>query len=95
MIAPVGSHVVAAVGRSVGTPVWLVAPIGTRLPVEYVDAIGGHVIDAASTWDLDLDDLPRGLISHVVTADGLTDDVTGALVADCPFAPELLRFSPF
>ena len=98
LIAPVGSHVLAAVGRSVDTPVWLVTPTGTRLPVEYVDAIGSQVIDASASsasWDLDLDDLPTGLVSHVVTADGVTADVSDGLAADCPFAPELLRFSPF
>lgn len=95
VIAPVGSHVVAAVARSVGTPVWLVAGAGTRLPPEYVDAIGRLVIDDAASWDLDVDDLPLELITHVAGADGLSADVTAALRPDCPFAPELLRFSPF
>lgn len=95
LIAPVGSHVVAAVARSVGTPVWLVAPTGTRLPGEYVDAIGSQVVHSAGTWDGELDDVPLDLVSHVVTADGVTSDVVAALRADCPFAPELLRFSPF
>jgi len=95
VIAPVGSHVVAAVARSVGTPVWLAVGAGTRLPAEYVDAIGRLVIDEANSWNLDVDDLPLELVSHVVGAEGLSDDVAGALRPDCPFAPELLRFSPF
>jgi translation initiation factor 2B subunit (eIF-2B alpha/beta/delta family) len=95
VIAPVGSHVLAAVARSVGTPVWLVAGAGTRLPTEYVDAIGRLVIDAAPSWNLDVDDLPLDLVSHVAGADGVSDDVGTALRPDCPFAPELLRFSPF
>jgi hypothetical protein len=95
VIAPAGSHVIAAVARSVGTPVWLVAGAGTRLPVEYVDAIGGLVIDAAPSWNLDVDDLPLELVTHVAGADGVTDDLAAALRSDCPFAPELLRFSPF
>ncbi len=94
VIAPVGSHVIAAVARSVDTPVWLVAGIGTRLPIEYVDAIAEHAIDASS-WDGDLDDLPLDLVTHVASSDGLTDDLATGLRADCPFAPELLRFSPF
>ena len=94
LIAPVGSHVVAAVARTVDTPVWLVAGTGTRLPIEYVDAIADHAIDASS-WDGDLDDLPLDLVTHVVAADGVTDDVAIGLAPDCPFAPELLRFSPF
>lgn len=95
VIAPVGSHVIAAVARSVGTPVWLVAGAGTRLPTEYVDAIGRLVIDAASSWNLDVDDIPLELITHVASADGVSDEVASALRPDCPFAPELLRFSPF
>jgi translation initiation factor 2B subunit (eIF-2B alpha/beta/delta family) len=95
IIAPVGSHVIAAVARSVGTPVWLVAGAGARLPVEYVDAIGDRVIDAQKSWDLDVDDLPVELVTHVASASGLDDDVERALRPDCPFAPELLRTSPF
>ena len=95
VIAPVGSHLIAAVARSVGTPVWLVAGAGTRLPTEYVDAIGRLVVDASSSWDLDVDDLPLELVTHVAGADGVSDDVPAALRPDCPFAPELLRFSPF
>ena len=77
------------------TPVWLTTSAGCRLPVEYVDAIGGHVIDADASWDLDVDDLPLDLITHVASADGVSADVVGSLRSDCPFAPELLRFSPF
>ena len=95
VIARAGSHVVAAVARSVCTPVWLVTGSGTRLPAEYVDAIGGLVIDAAPSWTLEVDDLPLELVTHVASADGVTDDVAAALRPDCPFAPELLRFSPF
>ncbi len=94
VIAPVGSHVVAAVAGTVGTPVWLATGIGTRLPTEYLDAIGEHAIDASS-WDGDLDDLPIGLVTHVASADGVTDAVAQGLQPTCPFAPELLRFSPF
>lgn len=95
VLAPVGSHVVAAVARSVGTPVWLTTASGCRLPVEYVDAIGGQVVDAGASWDLDVDDLPLDLVTHVASADGVSDEVAAGLRPDCPFAPELLRFSPF
>ena len=36
VLAPVGSQVLAAVGRAADTPVWLVAGTGTRLPQQYV-----------------------------------------------------------
>ncbi|MEO6652330.1 MAG: hypothetical protein ABIP17_06710 [Ilumatobacteraceae bacterium] len=94
VIARVGSHVVAAVAATVDTPVWLATPIGTRLPIGYLDSIGEQVIDSTS-WNGDYDDLPIGLVTHVATQDGVTDDVAGALAPTCPFAPELLRFSPF
>lgn len=93
VLAPIGSHVVAAVARSLGVPVWCAAGIGSRLPVEYVDAIGERVLASAEPWDLDLDDLPPGLITHVASVDGVTTDVATGLAATCPFAPELLRTS--
>jgi hypothetical protein len=95
VLAPVGSHVVAAVARSVATPVWLAAGIGRRLPVEYVDAISEAVVTESAVWDLDLDDVPVSLITHVGSRDGVSDDVAAALASDTPFAPELLRSSPF
>jgi hypothetical protein len=95
VLAPVGSHVVAAVARSVGTPVWLVTGIGRRLPVQYVDAIAERVVVETAAWDLDVDDLPVDLVTHVASVDGVSDQVAAALRADCPMAPELLRTSAF
>ncbi len=95
VLAPVGSHVIAAVARSVDVPVWLVAGIGRRLPIEYVDAIAERVVRESAVWDLDVDDLPVGLATHVAGAEGLSDDVDSALRPDVPCAPELLRASPF
>lgn len=92
-LAPVGSHVIAAVARSVGAPVWMVAGVGRRLPTEYVDAIAERVTAGSSSWDVDVDDLPLDLVTHVVTEDGVAD--VADLRPDCPFAPELLRSSPF
>lgn len=92
VLAPVGSHVLAAVAASVGTPVWCAAGIGRRLPVEYVDEIAARAL-VGDPWELDLDDLPVALVTHVATADGLTSDVAAGLRAECPFAPELLRTS--
>lgn len=93
VLAPIGSHVIGAVARSVRTPVWLVAGVGRRLPGEYVDAIAAQVLSCAPGWDVDLDDLPRDLVTHVVTEDGLAGAET--LRPSCPLAPELLRTSPF
>lgn len=92
VLAPVGSHVLAAVAASLGVPVWLTLGIGRRLPVEYVDAIAERVL-CGDPWDLDLDDLPVGLVTHVASAAGLTDDVAAGLRPECGFVPELLRTS--
>ncbi len=94
-LAPVGSHVVAAVARSVDTPVWLVTGVGRRLPSEYVDAIGERLVAGHEAWDLDVDDLPIELVTHVASCDGVGGDVAAALRPDCQIAPELLRSSPF
>lgn len=95
VLAAVGSHVLAAVADSVSVPVWLVAGVGRRLPVEYVDTIAERVLVDAATWDHDIDDLPVPLVSHVVNEDGFVADVATGLRPACAFAPELLRSSPF
>lgn len=89
VLAPVGSQVVAAVASSAGTPVWLVAGTGTRLPVQYVDEIADRVLD--DDWSGSVDDLPLELIDHVVNDDGLVPMSPAALRPDCPLTPELLR----
>lgn len=93
VLAPAGSHVLAAVAASLGVPVWLVTGIGRRLPIEYVDAIAERVLCGAP-WDLDVDDLPVQLVTHVASAGGLTADVAAGLRPECPFVPELLRTGP-
>jgi hypothetical protein len=90
VLAPVGSQVVAAVGRSAGTPVWLVAGAGTRLPAQYVDEIAGRVV-SEDDWSGSVDDLPLDLVDTVVNDDGAVPCSPVALRPDCPIAPELLR----
>jgi hypothetical protein len=94
ILAPIGSHVVAAVAASLGVPVWCTVGLGRRLPVEYVDAIAGMVVDAADPFEIDIDDLPVALISCVVSAACISSDPVSALRAECALAPELLRSSP-
>ena len=95
VLAAIGSHVVAAVAATVGTPVWLAAGVGRRLPVQYVTAIADRVTVDAAVWEVEFDDVPLGLISHVGSIDGVSDQVADSLSADCPFAPELIRSSAF
>jgi hypothetical protein len=44
-------------------------------------------------FDVDIDELPIGLLSHVATPAGVSADVEAALQPECAFAPELLRSS--
>lgn len=94
VLAPIGSHVLAAVASQIGVPVWCTVGIGRRLPIEYVDAIAERIVADRAPYDLDVDDLPVQLVSHVASADGVSTDVAAALRAECGFAPELLRASP-
>jgi hypothetical protein len=91
LLAPVGSHVLAAVAAHLDTPVWCALGIGRRLPCEYVDAIAERVAAGYESFDVDIDELPLGLLSHVATPDGVCSDVAAALQPECVFAPELLR----
>jgi hypothetical protein len=95
VLAPIGSHVVAAVASSVNTPVWLVTGTGRRLPHQYVDEMADRVLGSSAVWDLDVDDVPISLVTHVASVDGVVEITPAALRPDCPFAPELLRTSPF
>lgn len=94
VLAPVGSHVLAAVAAHLETPVWCALGLGRRLPCEYVDAIAERVLDGWEPFEADIDELPIALLSHVATADGVSADVGAALGPECAYAPELLRTSP-
>ena len=90
VLAGLGSQVLAATAHAAGTPVWLVAPTGTRLPTQYVDEVARRAVPDAG-WEATLDDVSVDLIDTVVTAAGTSTNVAVALRPDCPFAPELLR----
>jgi hypothetical protein len=94
LLAPVGSHVLAAVAAHLDTPVWCALGIGRRLPGEYVDTIAERLLAGCESFDADIDDLPISLVSHVATPDGVSADVSAALQPECAYAPELLRTSP-
>jgi hypothetical protein len=94
VLAPVGSHVLAAVAADLDTPLWCTLGLGRRLPSEYVDAIGERVLAGCESFDADVDELPLRLLSHVATPDGVSVDIVAALHPECAYAPELLRTSP-
>ncbi|HEX6657052.1 MAG TPA: hypothetical protein VF065_03150 [Ilumatobacter sp.] len=94
VLAPVGSHVLAAVAAHLDTPVWCALGIGRRLPGEYVDAIADRAVAGYESFDVDIDELPIRLLSHVATTNGVCADVATALQPECVFVPELMRSSP-
>lgn len=96
-IVPAGSSTIAAAARTWGTPVWLVAGVGRRLPTGFVDAMVATVEAAAEDtdpWDLDVEVLPTSMVTHVVGPHGRVPMGPPAIVPECPLAPELLRHSP-
>ena len=59
VLAPVGSHVVAAVAASSVSPVWCALGIGRRLPTDYVDAIADRGSSIGRIRSIvDIDELP-------------------------------------
>lgn len=85
-----GSRAAAAVARSAGVTVWLVAATGRVLPDQVHAACRAAAIDD-EPWDGDVDTVPVELIDRLVGPTGLTDPRTGLSSPECPVAAELLR----
>jgi hypothetical protein len=75
---------VARAGIAAGTPVWLLAPVGTCLPRRYVEAIVEGAPDLVAEVDAEL-------AARIVGPHGARADVSAALAPTAPMAPELLR----
>lgn len=91
-IVPIGSSTLAAAATAWGTPVWLVAGVGRRLPEPVLDAMAAALDRAADDldpWDLDVELLPSSLISDVVGPLGRQPMGPVAITAECPVAHEL------
>ncbi|MFM8854313.1 MAG: hypothetical protein ACKOGL_14190, partial [Acidimicrobiaceae bacterium] len=82
-----GSHAVAALGYVMQKPVWLVAACGTRLPTPLWSAM--TIGEALNEGDF----MSLSLLSRVISKDGISDDMSQPLVAECPPTTELLRHS--
>ena len=86
-----GALVLAAVAKAVGTPVWLVAGVGRRLPEQYWQAIVERTVARDdSAWLSDYDVVSFGLVDRIVTEDGVHLPAE-APAPDMPLASELLR----
>lgn len=90
-LGDVGSLTVAATAKASGTPTWLVAGVGRRLPEQYWQAIVERTVAREEIpWLAAFEVVAFGLIDRVVTSDGL--QLPGELPpTDVPFASELLR----
>ena len=94
VLAAPGTLAVASAAYVVGTPVWLVTPLGTRLPPQYVDAIATVAFAGVAVLDRQFDELPTAMFGRVVTPDAVANQhglPVDALASGAPFAAELLR----
>jgi hypothetical protein len=90
VIAPTGSALLAAAAGLHGTPAWVVAGCGRRLPAPMILAIMDRVAhQSIDPWSREVEAFPTALVSHVVGPRGrlAADEVR----AECEMAPELLR----
>ncbi len=95
VVAPLGSAVLAAVAGIAGTPAWLVAGRGRRLPGPMIDGIAAALARDEDYWTRDAELFPLALVSQVVGPAGrLPAAAPEAVRAECDMAPELLRASP-
>lgn len=101
VVVPIGSSTIAAAAQAWGTPVWLVAGVGRRLPSGFIDHMaarydeitdpdGAHPVDP---WEMDVEILPTSMITDVVGPHGRVPMGPPAIRPDCPMAHELLRRS--
>ncbi|MFK8024780.1 MAG: hypothetical protein AB8G26_12540 [Ilumatobacter sp.] len=94
VVVPSGSSTIAAAAIPWGTPVWLVAGVGRRLPSDFIAAMAAtHAAAAeeADVWTLDVEVLPSRLFTDVVGPHGIMPMGPPAARAECPVAAELLR----
>ena len=96
VVVPSGSSTIAASAATWGTPVWLVAGVGRRLPPGYIDAMVAArdaIAAQQDDWTIDVEVVPARLIDQVVGPHGSMPMGPPAAKAECPLAAELLRTS--
>ena len=89
VVAASGSLAAAAVAYTASREVWAVVPRGRALPGPMYLALLGRLGDD-DAWEMEEEEVPLGLISHVVGPDG-RHEVDAGMRADCEVAHELLR----
>ncbi|MEA3020637.1 MAG: hypothetical protein QOI47_2161 [Actinomycetota bacterium] len=87
-LAVPGSLAAAAVARTYGVPVWLVAGEGRVLPARLWEALLRHLPDVEA-WDAADELVPLELVDTVIRPAGALDVAAALAAPDCPSAPEL------
>ncbi|MHB1487185.1 MAG: hypothetical protein ACYCS7_08485 [Acidimicrobiales bacterium] len=90
-VAVSGSRAAAAVARSAGVAVWLVAGEGRVLPAKLWEALRSN-FDAVNlqAWERPDEVLALEMVDSVVGPTGMTDPAGALRRADCPVVAELL-----
>jgi hypothetical protein len=91
-VVALGGATLAAAAYCAGTPVWLVAGRGRRLPEAMLEAMLERLAGRGPSWALTEECLPLELVTHVAGPDGIV--LRESLTSECPLTPELLRASP-
>ena len=92
LLAVPGSLAAAAVARTFGIPVWVVAGEGRMLPPRLWNALLAHMPDVAA-WGAADEHVPIELVDEVARPSGMCDVATAIASYDCPPAPELQETS--
>ncbi|MGI9033972.1 MAG: hypothetical protein ACR2HY_09935, partial [Acidimicrobiales bacterium] len=90
-VAAAGSRAAAAVARSAGVPVWVVAGVGRVLPGPLWQAMVGRLEAGTDPWDRPDEVVPLALADQVVGPGGPFPAAEAPARADCPSVPELTR----
>jgi hypothetical protein len=93
-LAVSGSRAAAAVARSAGIPVWLVAGVGRLLPGRMWEGLRGRV-EPDDPWDADDEFVPLELVDCIVGPEGPEPVADALRRTDCPVAPELFKGDVF
>lgn len=94
IVVPSGSSTIAAAAQAWDTPVWLVAGVGRRLPIAYIDAMDARrteIAEDVADWSVDVEIIPSRLVTDVVGPHGRMPMGPPAATAECPLAAELLN----
>jgi hypothetical protein len=88
LLAVPGSLAAAAVARTFGIPVWVVAGEGRVLPKQIWEALLAQQPDV-EPWGAADEHVPIELVDAVIRPTGACDPATALVTPDCPSAPEL------